>query len=580
MSSYIPYKQKKQGISIRAKSRLFLIVILILGVFSSYVSLPSEFKTPFGLITVPKSGIFEQWYTHLGLDLQGGTHLVYEADVTGVELAERGSALEGARDVIERRVNALGVAEPIVQTARKNDNYRLVVELAGVTDVNEAIQVIGETPLLEFKEVVESAPDSATPSPEEITEVQNSNEEKRKLAEVLITRLKTGEAFEDLARQYSEDPANKDSGGDLGWVKRGLFTAEFEKAVFDDLQAGELRQTPLFTEFGYHIIKKIDERTAEDGEPEVRSSHILLRTRVVGESAGITDWVATPLSGKQLKRAQVVFEPQTNTPQVSLTFDSDGAKLFEDITRRNIGKPVGIFLDGSVISAPTVQTAISGGEAVITGNFTLAEAKVLAQRLNAGALPIPIHLASQQTIDATLGFDSLYSSLNAALLGLVLVAIFMIIYYRLPGMLSVLALLIYAVVTLALFNMIPVTLTLAGVAGFILSVGMAVDANILIFERIKEELSRGKSYIEAVEEGFVRAWPSIRDSNISSLMTCVILYWLGTSVVRGFAVTLGIGILVSMFSAISVSRTFLRVVAGWKAFQKLWLFGFKKHKHA
>jgi len=274
------------------------------------------------------------------------------------------------------------------------------------------------------------------------------------------------------------------------------------------------------------------------------------------------EFVDTDLTGANLRRAEVQFDQNTGEPQVSIQFDADGTKKFADLTQKNLQKPLAIELDGEIISAPTVQTVIENGEAVITGKFDIQEAKKLAIELNAGALPVPITLVEQRNIGATLGSESVQKSLVAGLIGLLLVGLFMIIYYRLPGFLATLALIIYTLIVLALFKLIPVTLTLAGIAGFILSVGMAVDANILIFERTKEELATGKTMGLALEEGFKRAWSSIRDSNFSSLITCVILYYGTTGLVRGFAVTLVIGILISLFTAITVSRTFLRIFVG------------------
>ncbi|MFA7286987.1 MAG: protein translocase subunit SecD [Patescibacteria group bacterium] len=512
---------------------------------------------------------------HLGLDLVGGTQLLYDADTSKIPEADRASALEGVRDVIERRVNAFGVAEPLVQTDRSGDNWRVLVELAGVDDVNEAIAQIGETPLLEFKEQDE-APAAVELTPEQKAALVAGDSIAKERATAALSRVLKGEDFATVAKEVSEDPGSKDSGGDLGYIKRDILDIDFANAAFDTLAVGGVTQRLVKTAFGYHIIEKIDERKAEDGATEAHLRHILVRVPteqdyLAGDaSAG---WKNTTLSGKQLKTALVVFDPQTSQPQVQLTFDDEGAKLFEEITGRNIGKPVGIFLDGQPISVPTVQQAIIGGQAVITGTFTVDEAKLLAQRLNAGALPVPITLLSQQTIGARLGAVAIADSLKAALVGFVLVGLFMIFYYRLPGLLAVLALLVYGSLVLALFKFWPVTLTLAGIAGFILSVGMAVDANVLIFERMKEELRRGQPLGVAVELGFPRAWTSIRDSNVSSLITCLILYWFGTSIVRGFALTLAIGIIISMFSAISVTRTFLRAVVSEKSNRRLWLYG-------
>ena len=267
----------------------------------------------------------------------------------------------------------------------------------------------------------------------------------------------------------------------------------------------------------------------------------------------------TNLNGKYIKNAKVEFNQSTYQPEVSVQFDDDGAKIFEELTKKNVGKQLGIYLDGLPISAPVVREAISGGSAVISGKFTIDEAKKLTERLNAGALPVPIKLISQDSVGASLGQDSLNKSIMAGLIGFLAVVIFMILYYRFPGIVAVIALLIYAALVLALFKLIPVTLTLAGIAGFILSIGMAVDANILIFERMKEEFRVGKELNFAINDGFARAWPSIRDSNISTLITTLVLYYFTTSVVKGFALTLGIGVIVSMFSAIVTTRSFLKL---------------------
>jgi len=280
----------------------------------------------------------------------------------------------------------------------------------------------------------------------------------------------------------------------------------------------------------------------------------------------------TALTGKYLQNAQVSFDQNMGKPEIDLQFNEEGAKLFEELTSKNVNKRIAIYLDGQPISAPTVQEAISGGKARITGTFTLEEAKTLVKRLNAGALPVPIKLINQETIGASLGKISLMQSLLAGLIGLLAVAVFMMLWYRLPGLLAVLALLVYTAVVLAIFKLIPVTLTLAGIAGFILSIGMAVDANILIFERTKEELKSGKSLGGAIDEGFKRAWTSIRDSNVSSLITCLILFWLGTSVIKGFALTLAIGIVISLFSAITVTRTFLKLTGGTKLEKFKWMW--------
>lgn len=375
----------------------------------------------------------------LGLDLRGGAHLVYQADLSGIGTTQSGAdAMQGVRDVVERRVNYFGVAEPVVQIS---GNDRLIVEIAGVTDVSQAIDLIGQTPLLEFRE------------------------------------------------------------------------------------------------------------PGTDG----------------------TTWTSTGLTGKQLKSAALTFD-STNRAQVALEFDSEGTALFDQITKRDLGKQVAIFLDGQVISAPTVQSEISDGHAVISGNFTPTEAKALATNLNSGALPVPINLISQQTIGATLGSVSLASSLRAGIWGLLLVALFMIVFYRLPGLTAVLALGVYTLGVLAIYKLIPVTLSLAGIAGFILSLGMAVDANILIFARTKEELAAGRPLQPAVNEGFRRAWLSIRDSHVTTLISSVILYAFTTSIVKGFALTLGVGTVASLVTATVVTRAFLHTATGPWGNRHLWLF--------
>lgn len=402
---------------------------------------------------------------HLGLDLLGGAHLLYEADLSSIESSERGSAMEGVRDVVERRVNFFGVSEPVIQISGEN---RLIVELAGISDIKQAIQTIGETPFLEFKE--------EAPNAQELIDEFNAKQE-------------------------------------LG-----------QATILDQV----ILQDKLF--------------------------------------------ISTGLNGKHLEKAQVVFDQQTGTPQVSLKLNDEGAKLFADITKKNLGKPVGIFLDTVAISTPVVQTEITDGNAVITGKFTPQEAKLLATRLNSGALPVPIKLLSQQTIGATLGAVSLAKSLKAGIYGLIFVALFMILFYRLPGVISVVALLVYVLIVLSVYKILPVTLTLAGIAGFILSLGMAVDANVLIFARMKEELARGRTISQSLKEGFSRAWLSIRDSHVTTLIGAGILYKFTTSVVKGFALTLGIGVLTSLFTAIVVTRIFLKLTSGHWFENKKWLF--------
>ena len=390
-----------------------------------------------------------------GLDLSSGTHLVYRADVSAITDTDAKGAMGALRDVIERRVNVFGVSEPIVQVERGGfggeKEERLIVELPGITDVDEAVALIGKTPLLEFK----------------------------------------------LATQSS-------------------------------------------TEF------------VDDGN---------------GNMIPDVSFVDTGLTGRYLKRAQLSFSGAQggvgiSEPIVLIEFNKEGAELFADITKNNVGNVLAIFLDGEAISVPVIQSEITDGSAQISGDFEAEEARTLVRDLNLGALPVPIELISTQSIGASLGHDALTSGVNAALIGLFILSLFLILWYRLPGVISVVSLSIYLVMMLALFKLIPVVLTAAGIAGFILSIGMAVDANVLIFERVKEELEERNDLQEAIKQGFSRAWLSIRDGNISSIITAIILFWAGTSMVKGFALTFGLGVLISMISAIAVSRTFTLAIAG------------------
>jgi protein-export membrane protein SecD len=281
---------------------------------------------------------------------------------------------------------------------------------------------------------------------------------------------------------------------------------------------------------------------------------------------------STPLTGRYLKKAQLEFDQTTYKPYVGLEFNDEGTKLFGEITTRNVGKRVAIYLDGAPITTPVVQEAITSGRAQISGNFTSQEAKTMVERLNAGALPVPISLISQQSVGASLGRDSLVQSLKAGIIGFLAILLFMIICYRLSGFFAALSLVIYIIVLLAVFKLIPVTLTLAGIAGFLLSVGMAVDANILIFSRTKEELKEGRTYLDALANGVRRAWPSIRDGNFTTILVGLILFIFGTSFVKGFALTLIIGNLVNMFSAIVITNYLIKFfIGGAEKFKKFWL---------
>lgn len=508
------FTQKFSKLSTRGKSWWILAAIIVFAIMVG-LAVGGNYYNSFAKNVASKTNqtvilpLVTEIPFSLGLDLQGGTHLVYQADVANIPEADRTGALESVRDVIERRVNAFGVSEPVVQVNQgMNGEYRVIAELAGIKDVKEAIKLIGETPILEFK------------------------------------------------------------------------------------------------------------------EPDLNAVKVTGASSTAAVTAG---WKSTELTGKYLKRASLQFNQNDGTPEVSLEFNAEGAKLFEDITARNIGQQVAIFLDGYPISVPTVNEKITGGSASISGKFTAEEAKLLVKRLNSGALPVPISLISQKTVEASLGSKSIDNSMKAGLLGLLLVSIFMILYYRLPGVLSVLSLMVYGLTVLAIFKALPVwlslllvvamigliyytfnelkifngtlavlfavigvvlfvyaqqaiTLTLSGIAGFILSIGVAVDANILIFSRTREELKLGKSVSQAVENGFKRAWPSIRDGNVSIIITCLILMFFGTSSIKGFGTTLFIGVAVSMFSAIVITHTLFVLILGDWLDKRTWLLGVKKVK--
>ena len=419
-----------------------LILILLLTLVASYISLPKRIPVNIHLgpvnfeRTFEKPTIGKDHELVLGLDLAGGSHLVFEVDTADISKEKKETALTSLRNVIERRVNLFGVSEPNVQTSSFEDKDRIIVELPGVKDTEEAKSIIGKTAQLVFSELSE------------------------------------------------------EEGGGL---------------------------------------------------------------------------IPTQLTGAYLKDANVVFDRNVGKPAVSIEFTSEGATLFADITKRNINKPLAIVLDGEPVSAPIVQDQIVGGSAQITGEFTQEQAKNLAIQLNAGALPLNIELIEERTVGATLGGESVERSIKAGLVGLLMVLLFMILAYGKLGFYADLALVVFGVVTLALYKLIPIVLTLPGIAGFLLSVGMAVDSNILIFERFKEEKKK-RDYANALEISFGRAWDSIRDANIATLVTAFILAnpldlpFLHTSgPVRGFAITLALGIGISLFTGIVVSRNLLRV---------------------
>lgn len=540
--------------------------VLALAIFSGVLAYPRV------LSFIPKfpaaQSIEEALKVNLGLDLQGGIHLEYAADLSQVPDEKKGEALEAALAVIERRVNAFGVGEPVVQSAKSGTEDRIIVELPGVEDVEEAKRMLKETPFLEFRESQD----------EELQkEFDVENEKSKQQATDILERAKKGEDFVALAREFSQDPGSKDKGGDLDFVTKGTFVPQFDDILFrEDFKVGEVYPELVESPFGWHIIKKLEERGEGDGR-EVRAAHILFPKSTVEMLPDSIRFKPTGLSGKNLKDAFVDYQGQGfGAPQVGLQFDSEGAALFAELTKRNFGKPIAIFLDDEVISAPTVQSEITDGRAVITGSFTLEEVKDMVGRLNEGALPVPITLVGQQSIDASLGEDALRASLFAGVMGLLAVSVYMILYYRFLGFGAVFALLIYSAMLLAIFRLsafspFPITLTLSGIAGFILSIGIAVDANVLIFERTREELAYGKSARKAIQEGFRRAWPSIRDGHFSTLITTSILMLMGTGFVKGFAVILSLGVLLSLFTAVVLVRVWLRFMIGEWAEKRPWL---------
>ncbi len=396
----------------------------------------------------------KEFKTQLGLDLKGGSHLVFEADTSSVSQADLEDALASSRDIIERRVNLFGVSEPVVRTVQSGNVYRIEVDLPGVTDIAQASSLIGQTAQLHFKEKGEESGEEATES--------------------------AGLAFLDLKQE-------------------------------------------------------------------------------------------TGLTGKDVTKATVVFDPQTGQPQVQLDFTKEGAQKFAEITRRNVGELVGIYLDEMLISAPVVQQEIRDGNAVISGSFRVEDAKQLATAINSGALPLPIKLVEQRSVGPTLGAIEVERSVIAGIAGLTMVMIFMIAYYGRLGVIACIGLLIYGFISFAIFRAIPIVLTLPGIAGFLLSIGMAVDSNILIFERIKDEQRKGKSFDSAIRIGFGRAIDAIKDANVTTLLVAFILFnplnWEFLpqfGLVRGFALTLAIGVATSLFTGVVITKRLIKTFYTYK----------------
>ena len=461
-----------------SKNRRLLLLIVVLTLAATWIVLPGA--------TLDVAGFKADNPVRQGLDLQGGLQVTLEARPPGGGDVD-GDTLQGTRDTLERRVNGLGVTEPLIQT--RGDN-QVVVELPGIENPEQAVAVLKETALLEI-----IYPNGAS--------------------------LPSGTIVQTSLGVVSDASAATPSAATPGSEAAG---------------------------------------TAPTPDPNLP----------------VYD---TIVSGSDLSDAFVTRDPTTGQPLVAFELSGGASDTFYNFTADHIGQSMAIVVDKHVISSPVIRNAISG-QGTIDG-MTAIEAQNLATQLKSGALGVPLEVVSSRTVGPSLGADSLHRSLVAGIVGLSVVALFMILYYRLPGLLSVIALVIYTIITFALFKIIPVTLTLPGIAGFILSIGMAVDANVLIFARMKEELRNGRPLSQAIEGGFDNAWPSIRDSNVSTMITCLILYWFGqftgATIITGFALTLFVGVAVSLFSAITVTRTLLRTLNEMGVIRSGWLLGLGSH---
>lgn len=469
----------------RERNYIMLVGIIFVALIAGWIILPDNPGLRLGPLT-------KDIKVHEGLDLQGGLQVLLQADVPDCA-SVTSESLDSAKAIVENRINGLGVTEPRIE---KSPPCRIIVQLPGITNPDEAIRTFGGTGLLEFIDA-----------------------------------------------------------GDTG------------------LNVGQVVQT---TGISTVILPG-------QPVPTVVPTPVVTTTAGVTTTAPVTPTYRTVMTGRELRTASVAFQQTTNIPYIAFTLSDDGAKIFADYTTKNVGKYLAITIDKTVISSPVIRSAITGGSGIIEGQFTLDEANRLVVQLKYGALPVPLKVVQSSTVGPTLGRDSVNRSITAGAIGLIIVVLFMLLYYRLPGFLADLALVIYGLIVFAIYKFgIPgvfdyVTLTLPGIAGFILSVGMAVDANVLIFERMKEELRAGRTLQMAIESGFHRAWPSIRDSNASTLITCAILLWYGltqgASIVAGFATTLAIGVVISLFTAVTVTRTFLRLTLDMNVTENLWWFG-------
>jgi len=517
----------------------------------------------------------------LGLDLQGGSHLVYQSDLkneNGESIPPDKNQMEALIKTIERRVNSSGLGEPIIQLLGDD---RLLIQLPGITDPERAKNLIGETARLEFKHRFTDASDPVDevinegvltsyvglyPTSTSEADAKNNSTDKKDnepdpVAPPLGVFVKFSENSYSVFKQLHENIVQS-------LESPGYDRLQVEVSGNDDARRFELlgtfiTETSEESEFVFMIpsnyYKSVEEAKNALGEsPKFELLSILIgqRDEVIG------------LTGEDLERAYPGQHQQTNKPIINIEFNEDGTRKFAELTTDIAGTNdrIAIFLDQDELISPVVNQPILGGAAFIDGpTFTIDRVNDLALMLESGRLPVPIKLLQERDVDAVLGADSLSKSYYAAGVGLLLVVVFMILYYRIPGLFASMALFFYCLLVIAVFKLLSVTLTLSGIAAAILSVGMAVDANILIFERLKEELRLGRTLSMAVNMGFSKAWPAIRDSNISTLITCLILFWfadqLGATIVKGFAVTLSIGVIISMISALLITQTILKVAS-------------------
>ena len=561
----------------------------------------------------------------LGLDLQGGIHLVYQVEdvvdpVTGLVTPPDSDDMEGLKRIIERRVNSSGLGEPIIQILGQD---RLLVQLPGVSDSGRAKEIIGETAQLEFKHRrldvpvkleqfvpadVVSLTARRLPTEEELAAELATTTDEGLATTTDAAATSTVEAQAATAEATSTEEAQPaqeqppvlvfeftEAGADKFGAVLDKVAASFAEASprLSRLEVAIEGDEPLrYTDAPSFYFQRLASSTRyamalepyADAEQDAETLIAYTNERLgASPRTSFTEIQGSAdedigLTGDDLERSFAGTHSGSGIPIVNIEFNDRGTRIFGELTQQIVGteESIAIFLDKEELISPVVTSVITSGTGYIQGNFTLQRAQDIALLLESGRLPVPVELVQERDIDAILGVDSLNKSVIAGLVGLGLVLVFMTLYYRVPGAVAAVALLIYAALLLAIFKVLPVTLTLSGVAAAILSVGMAVDANILIFERMKDELRAGRTLLSAINIGFDRAWPAIRDGNVSTLITCGILFWfsdqLGTTIVQGFAATLAIGVLVSMFSAITVSRTLLRVLATTPISRRLGVF--------